>query len=152
MLDELAVARTALTRRTGTGDGTVQPRPGGPRPGLAATGPTATGPTATELYPAGPGVTGPAVDRASRTRASRTRAVSRAGRPAAAKLAAAPRSAAAGRTGPVVRVPAGKIDQMLNLVGEVVLTHRRLEHSAGAVAGPRRWSASSVRNSSCSAS
>ncbi len=32
-------------------------------------------------------------------------------------------------------MPAGKIDQMLNLVGEVVLTHRRLEHSAGAVAG-----------------
>ena len=32
-------------------------------------------------------------------------------------------------------MPAGKIDQMLDLVGEVVLSHRRLEHSVGAAAG-----------------
>jgi two-component system chemotaxis sensor kinase CheA len=32
-------------------------------------------------------------------------------------------------------VPAGKIDRMLDLVGEVVLNHRRLTHSASAVTG-----------------
>ena len=55
--------------------------------------------------------------------------------PALAEPAAASRPAAASGTGPVVRVPAGKIDQMLDLVGEVVLSHRRLEHSVGAAAG-----------------
>jgi chemotaxis protein histidine kinase CheA/CheY-like chemotaxis protein len=35
----------------------------------------------------------------------------------------------------VIRVPAGKVDRMLDLVGEVVLNHRRLAHSVGAVAG-----------------
>ena len=120
-----------------------------------------TGPTAPELYPAGPAAAGPhpgpphpgpphpgpphpagrdrarrtraSRDRARRTRASRTRAVSGwAGPSQAGRRTAVSRRR---RTGPVVRVPAGKIDQMLNLVGEVVLTHRRLEHSAGAVAG-----------------
>ena len=32
-------------------------------------------------------------------------------------------------------MPAGKIDRMLDLVGEVVLNHRRLAHSVGAAAG-----------------
>lgn len=43
--------------------------------------------------------------------------------------------AAANGPGPAVRVPAGKIDRMLDLVGEVVLNHRGLAHSVGTVAG-----------------
>jgi two-component system chemotaxis sensor kinase CheA len=55
--------------------------------------------------------------------------------PAPAEPPAAPRSAAVAGAGPVVRVPAGKIDRMLNLVGEVVLNHRRLAHSVGGLTG-----------------
>jgi two-component system, chemotaxis family, sensor kinase CheA len=49
--------------------------------------------------------------------------------------AAEPAPVPAGGTAQAVRVPAGKIDRMLDLVGEVVLNHRRLEHSVGATAG-----------------
>jgi two-component system, chemotaxis family, sensor kinase CheA len=43
--------------------------------------------------------------------------------------------AAASGPGPAIRVPAAKIDRMLDLVGEVVLNHGRLAHSVGATTG-----------------
>jgi two-component system chemotaxis sensor kinase CheA len=37
----------------------------------------------------------------------------------------------AAASGPTIRVPAGKVDRMLDVVGETVLYHRRLEHALG---------------------
>jgi len=36
---------------------------------------------------------------------------------------------------PTIRVPAAKVDRMLDVVGETVLYHRRLEHALGTVSG-----------------
>jgi two-component system, chemotaxis family, sensor kinase CheA len=44
--------------------------------------------------------------------------------------AEAPRNAAASRQAPTIRIDARKVDRMLDAVGETVLYHRRLEHTA----------------------
>jgi chemotaxis protein histidine kinase CheA/CheY-like chemotaxis protein len=121
VLDELAAARAALTHGSTTA---TEPTPSPP-----PAEPPAAVPWAAEPPAAVPQVAEPpaAVPQAAEP-------------PAAAPKAAAPPPAAPPAAGqpppsPAVRVPAAKIDRMLDLVGEVVLNHRRLAHSAGAVAG-----------------
>jgi two-component system, chemotaxis family, sensor kinase CheA len=105
VLDELAATRAALN--SGTGAGAAAPRPAEPAPPAPAEPPPS--PPVAQVTPNGP-VT-PDV-------------------PPTPNGAAAAAGAAQ-----AVRVPAGKIDRMLDLVGEVVLNHRRLEHSVSATAG-----------------
>ena len=115
VLDELAATRAALN----SGTGAAAPPAAEPAPPPA--GPPAAGPpSATPASPATPN--GPA--------SATGLATSNGPAPATANGPAPP-----GGTAQAVRVPAAKIDRMLNLVGEVVLNHRRLEHSVSATAG-----------------
>jgi two-component system, chemotaxis family, sensor kinase CheA len=120
VLDELAAARAALTPGTSTGTSAADPPPAEP---LAEEPPPADPPPA-EPPPA----------------ESLAEEPPPADPPPAEPLATEPpppSPATAGQPSPgrVVRVPAGKIDRMLDLVGEVVLNHRGLAHSAAAVGG-----------------
>jgi two-component system, chemotaxis family, sensor kinase CheA len=56
--------------------------------------------------------------------------------PADGQPGAGPKAGAA----PSIRIPAGKVDRMLDVVGETVLYHRRLEHELGAKLGDGRQS------------
>jgi two-component system, chemotaxis family, sensor kinase CheA len=105
VLDELAATRAALN--SGIGAGAVTPPPAEPVPPPAAEPPPS--PPASQFTPASQArPDGPATPNGA---------------------------AAAAGTAQAVRVPAAKIDRMLDLVGEVVLNHRRLEHSVSATAG-----------------
>jgi two-component system, chemotaxis family, sensor kinase CheA len=75
------------------------------------------GPTVEELKGLGE------VDEA-RAKGSRKRGKRAGKRPEAASSPAAKRS-------PAIRIPAAKVDRMLDVVGETVLYHRRLEHALG---------------------
>lgn len=110
VLDELAAARATLT------PGTAAERPAAEP--LAAE-PLAAEPPAAELPLPEPPATEPPASEP----------------PPAEPPPPSPPAAAQPSPSPVVRVPAGKIDRMLDLVGEVVLNHRGLVHSAGAVTG-----------------
>lgn len=142
VLDELAAARAALNSGTATetGTGATAPPAAEPPPSPAQSDPPADSPAPADGPAAANGLAaedalvaadGPVTDGRAPDRPAP------AGGPAtdAPGPDAGPRSAGPGGAGPAVRVPAGKIDRMLDLVGEVVLNHRGLAHSVGAVAG-----------------
>ena len=111
VLDELAATRAALN--SGPGPAAAAAPPAEPAP------PPASPPAPRPPAPSPPAPSPPAP-----------------GPPAApASPPIASRPAGAAGTAPAVRVPARKIDRMLDLVGEMALSHRRLEHSVSATAG-----------------
>jgi chemotaxis protein histidine kinase CheA len=77
------------------------------------------------------GASGPAVTSAVEASGSAMASAVGAPRPAVTSAVGAPAT---------VRIPAAKVDHMLDVVGETVLYHRRLEHELGAALDDRRHS------------
>jgi chemotaxis protein histidine kinase CheA/CheY-like chemotaxis protein len=134
VLDELAATRAALAH--GGGPTAAAPPAAGPEPSPVPGGPVPDGRGPGALPAASPV---PGAPPAASTPPGALPAAStppEAPRPAGGpRPAGAPRPGGASGPGPAIRVPAGKIDRMLDLVGEVVLNHGRLAHSVGATTG-----------------